>query len=206
MKRPLLHSKLPVRFLSLYVLSTAIFLMAWTMSYYTLPEGILRGRTGAQLLAGNEPADSFLLEWLRIAAINLAAGTLFVIGPNLLRSHGYPMGYATPLAWAILYGIYLGTNSFTFPLPEGRMPPSLAVLLRSGPYEIAAYVLAAVSTYSLPRFELKGRFFHERLVAISPPSRKAFSKEQWLGLAAAVMILLLANGYEADRIMAQSST
>jgi hypothetical protein len=205
MRRLLLHRRLYVRFLSLYALCAALFLMAWAVSYLMLPDGVLRGRTGAQLLAGSEAGDSFLAEWLRITAINLTVGVLFVVAPNLLRSHGYPLGYATPLAWAILYAIYLGTNSFTLPLPEGRMPPSLAVLGRSGPYEIGAYILAAVATYSLPRFELKGRFFRERIESVSSSDRSALTKEQWAGIAVAVIILLAANAWEAHQIVAQFS-
>ena len=203
MKHMLLHRTLYIRFLSLYTLAAALFLVAWALSYFLLPEGVLRGRTGAQLLAGSEAADSFLAEWLRIAAINLTVGILFVVGPNFLRSYGYPMGYATPLTWAILYAIYLGTNSLTFPLPEGKMPPSLAVLGRSGPYEIGAYIIAAVATYSLPRYELKGRWLRDRIQSISPADRRALTKEQWVGLGVAVIILLVANAWEAYRIVAQ---
>ena len=205
MRHLLLHRRVHVRFLSLYALGAALFLGAWVVSYLVLPDGVLRGRTGAQLLAGSEPAGTFLAQWVRIAAINLTVGALFVVAPNLLRSHGYPLGYATPLAWAVLYAIYLGTNSFTFPLPEGRMPPSLAVLGRSGPYEIGVYMLASVATYSLPRFELKGRLFRERIEPIPPSDRSPLSKEQWAGIAVAAIILLAANAWEAHRIVAQYS-
>jgi hypothetical protein len=64
MKHLLLHRTLYIRFLSLYTLAVALFLVAWALSYFLLPEGVLRGRTGAQLLAGSEAADSFLAEWL----------------------------------------------------------------------------------------------------------------------------------------------
>jgi hypothetical protein len=139
-----LHRSMIIRFLSMYVLALVLFLVAWTISYFLLSEGVLRGRTGAQILAGSEAADSFLDEWLRISLINLTVGCLFVVGPNFIRSqHGYPLGYLTPLTWAILYAVYLGTNSFTFPMPDGKMPPSIAVLGRSGPYEIAAFILAS---------------------------------------------------------------
>lgn len=201
----LLHHKLHVRFLSLFSLAAVLFLIIWTLSYYLLPEGILRGRTGAQLLAGSEAAQSFLAEWLRIIAINLAVGTIFVICPNFIRSHGYPLGYATPLAWTILYAIYLGTNSFTFPLPEGKMQPSLAVLGRSGPYEIGAYILAAVATYSLPKYELKGQWFRERIESIPPTDRQAMTKGQWLGLGMAFIVLLVANAWEAYQIVTRFS-
>jgi hypothetical protein len=205
MKHLLLHRTLLIRFFSLYSLASVLFLVMWALAYFLLPEGVLRGRTGAQLLAGSQAADSFLAEWLRIAAINLAVGTVFVVGPNFVRSHGYPMGYATPLAWAIIYAVYLGTNSFTFPLPEGKMPPSLAVLGRSGPYEIAAYILAAVATYSLPKYEIKGRWPRERIESISPAGRLALTEERWLGLVVAVIVLLVASAWEAYQIVTRFS-
>lgn len=203
MKQLLLNRKLYIRFLSLYAIAAALFLITWTLSYFLLPEGVLRGRTGAQLLASSEAADSFLAEWLRIVVINLIIGIIFVVVPNLLRSNGYPLGYSTPLVWAILYAIYLGTNSFTFPLPEGKMPPSLAVLGRSGPYEIGAYILTAVATYSLPKYELKGRFMRERIHSISSANRQALTKEQWAGLGVSIITLLVANAWEAYQIMIQ---
>lgn len=115
------------------------------------------------------------------------------------------MGYATPLAWAIIYAISLGTNSFAFPLPEGKMLPSLAVLGRSGPYEIGAFILAAVATYSLPKYELKGRWLRERIESIAPADRPALTKEQWLGLGVAVIVLLAANAWEAYQIVTRFS-
>jgi hypothetical protein len=199
-----LHRSMIIRFLSMYVLALVLFLVAWTISYFLLSEGVLRGRTGAQILAGSEAADSFLDEWLRISLINLTVGCLFVVGPNFIRSqHGYPLGYLTPLTWATFYAVYLGTNSFTFPLPDGKMPPSIAVLGRSGPYEIAAFILAAVATYSLPRYELKGRWLRERILSIPPTKRRAFTKRQWVGLGVAIVVLLAANAWEAHRIVSQ---
>jgi hypothetical protein len=203
MKHFLLHQKLHIRFLSLAAIAASLFLVTWAVSYLLLPEGILRGRTGAQFLAGGEAADTFLAEWMLIVSINLMVGIIFVICPNLLRSRGYPVGYLTPLTWAILYAIYLGTNSFTFPLPGGKMAPSLAVLGRSGPYEISAYILAAVATHSLPRYELEGRWFRERLRSIPPADRRSLTGDQWIGVGMAIILLLIANGWEAHQIVSQ---
>jgi len=201
MKRLLLHPRLDIRFLSLYALAAALFLAVWVLSYFLLPEGVLRGKSGAAALAGSEPAGGFLAEWLRISAINLIVGTLFVVALNLLKTHGYPLGYAAPLAWAINYTILLGTNSFSIPLPAGKMAPSLAVLGHSGPYEIAAYVLAAAATYSLPRYKIEGPWLREKAEPIPPADRPAFRTEQWIGLGLSVILLLGACAWEAYGIV-----
>jgi hypothetical protein len=198
----LLHKKVLIRFLTLYALAVVLFLTAWTLSYYLLPEGFLKGRTGTQALAGSEAADTFLLEWLRIFAINLGVGTFFVVALNVIKSpRGYPMGYWIPLAWAMIYAITLGTNSFTFPLPNGPMPPSFSVLTRSGPYEIGAFILAAASTLAFSRYQLWGRWPRQRLDTIAQAKRLPMQKQDWAALVLAFLILAAANAWEAYQIM-----
>ena len=51
MYRLLRHENLLIRFLALYGLGLVIFLFAWALSYRFLPEGMLRGRSGAAALA-----------------------------------------------------------------------------------------------------------------------------------------------------------
>ena len=58
MKSLLLHNRLIVRFLALFALVAVLFLLSWTVSYSFLPEGVLRGRTGAAILAGETAAPS----------------------------------------------------------------------------------------------------------------------------------------------------
>jgi hypothetical protein len=52
-----------------------------------------------------------------------------------------------------MYAVFLGTNSFFIPMAE-PMVPTLAVLLRGGPYEMTAFILMAVTTYNHSRFAL----------------------------------------------------
>lgn len=197
-KRLLCHETWYVRSLSLAGLTIALFVLTWTLSYYLLPEGILRGRSGAAVLAGEEAAASFALEFLRIVAINLAMMGVVIFANRLLRVHGYPLGYLLPSIWSMSYAATLGTNSFSIPLPE-PMAPSFQVLGRSGPYEIAAYVLAATATYGVSA----NRF--RRLV---PPDSEPieptpeFAKNvDWVGLGLGVALLIAANAYEAYMIV-----
>src|SRR5690606_34318651 len=91
----LLRRRRPVRrCAALYGAGLAACLGAWTLSYHCLPEGIMRGRTGAALLAGDEAADTFLLEFVRILVINAVVAVLLVFIPNRLLIVGrLPLGY-----------------------------------------------------------------------------------------------------------------
>jgi len=199
MKRLLCHERLYVRFLALFGLGVVLFTLAWTLSYLFLPEGVLRGRTGSAILAGDEAAGSFAAEWLRIVALNLVMGSLIVVANRIFRYKGFPLGYIIPLGWLAVYAVCLGTNSFSIPLPE-RMAPSLAVLGRSGLYEIAAFMLVAVATCSLPLYEAR-RLFPPKSEPIIPKPKLSLPFEQWVGLGLAIVVLLAANAWEAYRIV-----
>ncbi|HEX2996826.1 MAG TPA: hypothetical protein VHP14_18540 [Anaerolineales bacterium] len=202
MKSLLLHNRLIVRFVALLALVTVLFLLAWTISYLFLPEGFLRGRTGAAVLAGDTAASSFWVEWLRIFALNVSICLLVVITPNLIRG-GVPLGYYTASVQALMYAITLGTNSFTLPLPDGPLAPTLAVLTRSGPYEIAAYLLAATATMSISRWCLRGRWPRQTLEPWEPATGPRMSRAERTGLVLASVILLAANAWEAWQIVAK---
>jgi len=199
MKRLLCHERLYVRFLALFGLGVVLFTLAWTLSYYFLPEGILRGRTGSAMMAGDEAASSFIAEWLRIVALNLIGVSLVVVANRIYRYKGFPLGYLIPLVMLTMYAICLGTNSFSIPLPE-RMAPSLAVFGRSGLYELAALTLVAVATYSLPLYDVK-RFIPPTYEPITPTPKLGLTFEQWVGLALAIAVLLAANAREAYMIV-----
>ena len=199
MKRLLCHERLYVRFLALFVLGAVLFTLTWTLSYLFLPEGVLRGRTGSAILAGDQAAGSFITEWLRIVALNLMAGSLIVLSNRIYRFKSYPLGYIIPLAWLTVYAVCLGTNSFSIPLPE-RMAPSLAVLGRTGLFEIAAYSLVAVATYSINLYKVT-RFIPPTYESIIPKPKFSLTLEQWIGLGLAIAVLLAANAREAFMIV-----
>jgi hypothetical protein len=201
-KSLLLHERLIVRFLALLVSVAVLFLLAWTFSYLFLPEGILRGRTGAAILAGETAASSFFVEWLRIAIINFSICLLTVIAPNLLRGGtGLPFGYYTVCVQAIMYAVTLGTNSFSLPLPDGPLAPTFAVLARSGPYEISAYILAATATASISRWAMHGRWPRQTLENWQPEQGQRTNRVEWAGLTLAGLVLVTANAWEALQII-----
>ncbi len=201
MRSLLLHSKLAVRFGTLIAVVLAVFLAIWTISYLWLPEGLLRGRSGAALLAGETAAPTFWLEWARLLAVNSALALICVVGASLVASNGIPLGYIVPVVWGAMYAVTLGTNSFSLALPGGRMAPSLTVLARSGLYEIIAYTLLAAAGHTLPRLNLQGRWPRQVAVPVERSQRRRFTREQWFGVVLAAVVLAAACAWEAYRIV-----
>ena len=195
------HRRLVVRFAALYGAGLAAFIVAWTLSYHFLPEGIMRGRTGAALLAGDEAADTFLLEFVRILVINAVVAVLLVFIPNRLLIVGrLPLGYWPPLVWAVMYGVTIGTNSFSI-AEAGRLAPSLTVFGRSGLYEIAAYCLLAAATHGISLSRSPNIWTMRAEPVVPRPSLR--DGVHWAGLAAAAVLLAAACAWEAYRIMAR---
>ncbi len=129
----LVHDRLVVRFLALLAVVSVVFVVVWAFAYAALPEGVLKGRTGAAALAGDDLAGgSVWLEWLRILGLNLAATFMLIVPANLIRTKGgYPLGYMSVITVVTIAAVTLGTNSFNLPLAT-RTPPSLAVFGSSG--------------------------------------------------------------------------
>lgn len=181
-----LNESLPVRFAGLLILGVVLLILSWCAGYYLLPEQLLQ--TGAP--AGEAAAQNMYWEWARILGYNLLVLVVIALIGLLLPS--YPFAYLVPLAWCVLYGLLLGTNSFVIPMPE-RLAPTLDVFQRAGPFELAAYLLVAASAYSPARRTLTG--FKAAL------SRR-LDRSQWLGLALGILLLILASAWEARMILA----
>jgi hypothetical protein len=200
-KKLLLHEKIHIRFCSLLGIIAAIVFCAWALSYLLLPEGIIRGRNVGQALAGNELAGgSVWLEWLRIFAINLGVMIILIIAPNNFRTEGeYPLGYIAAALIAMMFGVILGTDSFTLSM-GGKTPPTVEIFGKSGLYEIAAFVLAAAATVNIGKFRLVGKWPKQTIEAIVPSKDKRIVQERNVGVTLAITILILACGWEAYQI------
>lgn len=140
MKRFFCHKRIYIRFISLYAFGILLFIIAWYLSYFLLPEGILRGKSVAAQIAGNDVADSLIKEFIKIFAFNLFSSSIIIFANFDSKINGYPLGYLIPVLWLIHYGLLLGTNSFSIPMPH-RLAPSFEVLNRSGLFEIDPYPL-----------------------------------------------------------------
>ncbi len=198
MKHFLGNDRVIIRFISLYVLGLVLFFISWTIAYYLLPESILRGFGALGKLAGDKAADSMGREFIQILGLNLIGVSFIIIGNYILRVKYFPFGYLVPLAWMIMYGATLGTNSFSIQLEEA-MAPTLAVFSRSGLYEMMAGVLLAVATNSI------SVNYSESISSKSKPipkdKRVHLKKEQWIAVGIAILILAGAALREAYMIV-----
>lgn len=203
----LLHPNVAVRFLVLWVGVATVFVVAWIIGFTWLPEGILRGVFPGSRLAGGAAVEStFVREWVRIVAVNLATAGLMTGLASLMETEtGFPLGYLVPLWNAALYGALLGTNSFAIPIPQGRMAPSFDVFGRSGVYEITAYVLLAASLRGLARYRIIGRWwsFRQQVVRIKP---LGLGRQERVGVVLALALLLAASAREALQVMEVTGT
>ncbi|WP_231741245.1 hypothetical protein [Halorubrum sp. CBA1125] len=134
-----------VRFVSLWLVVASVFTAAWILSYYLLPQEILRGGNPA---AAADYAGSVSREFLTLFGWNVAV-SLIAITANTFRSVNTPLGYVIQVIQASRYGAIWGTGSLAIGTSE-RIAPSLAVLVeRSGPMEITAFVAIVVATRSV---------------------------------------------------------
>ncbi len=198
----LLSRLLGVRYATLLGLGALTFVLCQAIAYWWLPEGLLRGRSAGALATGDESAGTFWVEWVRIAAFNMAILFVFYVGANLIRlSNGVPLGYNTVIVMQGYFGIVTGTNSFTILAEEGKIAPSFQWFLMPGFYELAAYALAAAATYEISRWQdvrINGR---TRAVRFRPSEGGWHNPWARIGLAMAVVLLVAANGWEAHAIM-----
>jgi len=198
MLRYLEHEKVTVRFLSLYLLGLALFFASWTLSYLFLPKAIIRGLLPFSKLAGAEAAGSLLKEFFTIFGVNLLGFLAIIIGNYILRVRTIAFGYLIPLAWMLMYGLILGTNSFSIQLAE-PLAPTLAVFGRSGLYEMAAAALLAVATNSISANH--SETFRSSSSPVPKQERNSLKPEQWVAVAVSILILAAAALREAYMVM-----
>lgn len=136
------HERLPVRTGAALSIGYVLLYIGWAVGYYLLPEFALQGWLSGS--ARMEP-EGFLSLALQLFGYNLALPGLLTLGLSRIQAGGYNLGYNVPFANTVLYGLWLGTNSFAVPMPE-RMAPTLSLFWsRSGAYEMAAFTLLAAA-------------------------------------------------------------
>lgn len=197
MNKLLGHEKVIIRFVSLYGLGLILFFISWTIAYYFLPEGLVRGIGLLAGMAGDTAADTLYREFIQILLLNMLGFTIILGGNFILRVKNFSFGCLVPLAWMILYAFTLGTNSFAIPMEEA-MAPSLAVFGRSGLYEMMAATLFAVSTNTISINKSESFFTSSTKV---PRTERSIKKEQLIAVGIALLILAMAAYREAYMIM-----
>ncbi len=187
MKQLLGSDKVFNRFLALYGIGLVLFFISWIISFYLLPEGLLRGVGVFGALAGDKAANDMFIEFIKIFSLNLLGWSFIILGNYILRINYFSFGYLIPLAWMIMYGATLGSNSFSIPLEES-LAPSLSVFSRSGLYEMLAATLLAVATHSIS--VNKSTSFFSKSKPVPEDKRTPLNKEDWIAIGIALLLLV----------------
>jgi hypothetical protein len=178
----------------MWIIGCAILFAAWVLSFRSLPEGIIRGSSGAYYVPVK--AQDETMTFVRIFLWNVFVGCIPVAIGSLVRVKGIPLGYLlTFYHWGV-YGVLLGTNSFVIPGPSKFIPSLTTLFYGSGIYEITAYTLISAAT-----FALYNRIGNSSGNLDSVRKQKTFalrlSKTELVVIAFAILILAMANYYEA---------
>ena len=188
------NDRLHWRIVSGLVLGIACMYVAWGLGYWGLPEGVLRGRTGAGAVSDVLPENVGVL----LLALIWNGVIAFVLVPllSLLAIQRLSLGYLLALGNFALYGIFLGTNSFSNPRPQA-LPPNLAVFLATGPWEIGSYMLVAATLANRFRFRQE----HWLIGKVTRVVRRdeKMSIAQWATLVVAVVVIIVTAWIEDAR-------
>jgi len=191
------HDDVLVRFVSLWVVVAGVFTAAWVLSYFLLPQGLLRGGTP---VAAADYTGSVSREFLTLFGWNVAVSLIAVAG-NTFRSVNTPLGYVIQVVQAPRYGAVWGTGSLAIGTGE-RIAPSLAVLVeRSGPMEITAFVAIVVATRGAMLWHQEsGPRWREEFERVRSPTDWSLTRREWALLIGGYLLLALACYREAVAI------
>ena len=184
------HDKLYIRLFSLFHFGLILFFLSWIIGYYLLPERILHEVRIINYLTREPSLLESTQEYIYYAVFYIGVFGFILLGNFIMKVKYFSYGYLIPLAWMVLYGLTVGTNSFLVPMEE-TMGPSIAIVGQSGLYEILAASIMAVSTYDLNIYYAESlTASSDRLPAESRPELNSTHKR---GIIAAFLVLLIVN-------------
>lgn len=191
---------LAVRASSLWLTGFTLLYVAWSLSYVSLPEGSVRGTTIAAYvpLTTQEVNSTFI----RILTYNLLLAALSIFIANFIRVKGIPLGYLPLFYHWVLYGVFLGTNSFMIPSAAKLLPSLSTLFYGSGIYEITSYTLIAAATYNVG---ISVEFFNEiggqkGIIEALKNVASRITRLEKATVMAAVILLMASNYLEAWQI------
>jgi uncharacterized membrane protein SpoIIM required for sporulation len=153
------------RIVWLYVSFFALFVPVTILSFYLLPEGILRGKH--PIISALEFSPNLWISTAQIFGYNLIP-TFLIIGANLLAQQSrlseekyVPIGYTAFWGLTVLFAVVLGTWSFDV---VTAAPPLLRRFVRlfdvfhhAGLFEFSTYLLAAAASFKLTLWYSNGK-------------------------------------------------
>lgn len=153
LKHRITSDKLSERIISAYIAFIIVFFLVMTISYFILPEGLLKNKNPLQSW---EVSSNVLIGTLQIFFYNMISVILILFG-NLFTSRRkenqpfIPIGYNGFLILIIINGIVLGTWSFSE--VEISAPPlinryfrTFDLLNRSGLWEMTGQLMITTAT------------------------------------------------------------
>ncbi|MGM0413745.1 MAG: hypothetical protein ACQEQP_01035 [Bacillota bacterium] len=184
------HDKILIRLVSLFYSGLILFFLSWILGYYFLPEGLLQNIRIINYITRDPSLLESAQEYIYYAVFYIGVFGFILLGNFIMKVRYFSYGYLIPLAWMVLYGLTVGTNSFLVPMDE-VMAPSLAIFIQPGLYEILAASIMAVATYDL------NIYYAESLTAsskrVQEGNRPELNKIHQRGIITAVLVLLIVN-------------
>lgn len=196
-QRVLTSDRLLPRALSSFIIGLCTMFAAWWIAHLFLPTGLLRGSTAAAtaVAATNDMLPTFAQALLWNSAV------AFILVPlvSLLSLRSLSLGHV--LVWGnfALYGLFLGTNSFSV-VRDRITEPHLAVFLGTGVWEIGAYSLVAAVFATRCRWNQDGWLVGKIERTNTQPVH--LSRVEWLALTASLTIIVATAYMEHIRVAA----
>ena len=138
----------------MYVSFFVLFVPVTALSFYLLPEGVLRGKH--PIISALEFSPNLWISTLQIFGYNLIP-TFLIMGANLLAQQSrlsekyVPIGYTAFGGLTVLFAVVVGTWSFEVitaaPPLVRRFARLLDVFHHAGLLEFSAYLLAAATSF-----------------------------------------------------------
>jgi uncharacterized membrane protein SpoIIM required for sporulation len=139
----------------MYVSFFLLYVSVTVLSYYVLPEGVLRGKH--PIISRLQFSANVWISTLQIFGYNLVPTTLVIAGnllaqqSRLVKERFVPIGYTAFWGLTILFAVITGSWSFDVvtaaPPLHHRLVRMFDILHHSGLLEFSAYLLAAAASF-----------------------------------------------------------
>lgn len=139
----------------MYVSFFLLYALVTVLSYYLLPEGVLRGKH--PIISRFQFSPNVWVSTLQIFGYNLIPATLIIAGnllaqqSRLVQERFVPIGYMAFWGLTIVFAVITGSWSFDVvtaaPPLHYRFGRMFDILHHSGLLEFSAYLLAAVTSF-----------------------------------------------------------
>jgi len=192
------NSNLINRLVSLWILGIILNLFAWFFAYVLIPDAALKGIFPSSSFINDQSTFGGTL--IFILAYNILFACGLIILANLTRIGSFPLGYFIVFYHWIVYGLFLGSNSFD--LTKGnKIFPSFSHLISSvGFLEISAYTFIAAASINIYMYQQK-TFWTFKVKKIRMIRQVRLAKYEYAVIALACAMIIIAGFRESLSIL-----